>query len=238
MATRNRTVLFRKHRDAVKSVRAPLSSSASGSGGPVIEMTSLLRSNRSSYAPLSTEDPGPSSSRDAFTVGLPPAWVDDSEELAANIQRARVKMAELVKAHAKALMPSFGDGKEDQHLIEALTQEITDILRRSEKRLQKLSASGSAEDSNVRKNVQRSLATDLQNLSMDLRRKQSTYLKRLQQQKEGPDGVDLEMNFTGNKSGLEDDEFNDMGFNEHQMIKLKKGQQEREREINQVSEGA
>ena len=93
-------------------------------------------------------------SRDAFTVGLPPSWVDDSEQVAANIQRARAKMAELVKAHAKALMPSFEDGIEDQHLIEALTQEITDILRRSEKRLQKLSASGSAEDSNIRKNVQ------------------------------------------------------------------------------------
>ena len=63
MATRNRTVLYRKHRDAVKSVRAPLSSSASASAGPVIEMvsTSLLPSkNRSSYVPLSTEDPGPS----------------------------------------------------------------------------------------------------------------------------------------------------------------------------------
>lgn len=93
-------------------------------------------------------------SRDAFTVGLPPAWVDDSEEVAANIQRARIKMTGLVKAHSKALMPSFGDGREDQHMIEALTQEITDLLRRSEKRLQKLSASGSAEDSNVRKNVQ------------------------------------------------------------------------------------
>ncbi|KAG6704042.1 hypothetical protein I3843_07G111500 [Carya illinoinensis] len=235
MATRNRTVIYRKHRDAVKSVRAPLSSSASGSGGPVIEMASLLNSNRSSYAPLSTEDPGPS--RDAFTVGLPPAWVDDSEEVAANIQRARVKMAELTKAHAKALMPSFGDGKEDQRLIEALTLEITDILRRSGKRLQKLSSSGSAEDSNVRKNVQRSLATDLQNLSMDLRRKQSTYLKRLQKQKEGPEGVDLEMNFSGNKSRLEDDEFDDMSLNEHQMHKLKKSEQftvEREREINQV----
>ncbi|KAF3961131.1 hypothetical protein ACB098_10G107100 [Castanea mollissima] len=232
MATRNRTVVFRKHRDAVKSVRAPLFSSASGSGGPVIEMASLLGSNRSSYAPLSTEDPGPS--RDAFTVGLPPSWVDDSEQVAANIQRARAKMAELVKAHAKALMPSFEDGKEDQHLIEALTQEITDILRRSEKRLQKLSASGSAEDSNVRKNVQRSLATDLQNLSVDLRRKQSRYLKRLQQQKEGPDGVDLEMNLNGNKSRLEDDEFSDVGFNEQQTVKIKKGQQEREREINQV----
>ncbi|XP_030948654.1 syntaxin-43-like isoform X2 [Quercus lobata] len=232
MATRNRTVVYRRHRDAVKSVRAPLFSSASGSGGPVIEMASLLGSNRSSYAPLSTEDPGPS--RDAFTVGLPPSWVDDSEQVAANIQRARAKMAELVKAHAKALMPSFEDGKEDQHLIEALTQEITDILRRSEKRLQKLSASGSAEDSNVRKNVQRSLATDLQNLSVELRRKQSTYLKRLQQQKEGPDGVDLEMNLNGNKSSLEDDEFSDVGFNEQQMVKIKKGQQEREREINQV----
>ncbi|XP_062145211.1 syntaxin-43-like isoform X3 [Alnus glutinosa] len=146
-------------------------------------------------------------------------------------------MTELVKVHAKALMPSFGDGKEDQHMIEALTLEITDILRRSEKRLQKLSASGSAEDSNIRKNVQRSLATDLQNLSMDLRRKQSTYLKRLQQQKEGPDGVDLEMNLSGNKSRLEDDEFNDMSINDYQMRKLKKSEQitgEREREIQQV----
>ena len=66
MATRNRTVVYRRHRDAVKSVRAPLFSSASGSGGPVIEMASLLGSNRSSYAPLSTEDPGPS--RYAFFV--------------------------------------------------------------------------------------------------------------------------------------------------------------------------
>jgi syntaxin 16 len=87
-------------------------------------------------------------------VGLPPAWVDVSEEIAANVQRARIKMAELAKAHAKALMPSFGDGKEDQHLIEALTQEITGLIKRSEKKLQRLSAAGPSEDSNVRKNVQ------------------------------------------------------------------------------------
>lgn len=93
-------------------------------------------------------------SRGALTVGLPPAWVDVSEEISANVQRARVKMAELTKAHAKALMPSFGDGKEDQRLIEALTQEITGLIRKSEKRLQILSAAGPSEDSNVRKNVQ------------------------------------------------------------------------------------
>ncbi|XP_062083484.1 tlg2p-like protein a isoform X1 [Humulus lupulus] len=238
MATRNRTVQFRKHRDAVKSVRAPLSSSASGSGGPVIEMASLLGSNRSSYAPLSSEeDPGPS--RDAFTVGLPPDWVDDSEEIAANIQRARIKMSELFKAHGKALMPSFGDGREDQRTIEALTQEITNLLRKSEKRLQRFSARGSSEESNVMKNVQRSLATDLQNLSMDLRKKQSTYLKRLRQQKEGQDGVDLEMNLNDNKYRLDDDDFGDVGLSDHQVSKLKKSEkftEEREREIKQVVE--
>ncbi|EXB55048.1 hypothetical protein L484_006222 [Morus notabilis] len=193
-----------------KSVRAPTSSSTStSSGGPVIELanTSLLNPNRS-YAPLSTEDPG-NSSKGALTVGLPPAWVDVSEEISANVQRARVKMAELSKAHAKALMPSFGDGKEDQRLIEALTQEITGLIRKSEKKLQRLSATGPSEDSNVRKNVQ------------------------------GQDGVDIEMNLNGNKSRVEDDDLDDMVFNEHQLAKLKKSEAlsvEREREIQQVVE--
>ncbi|KAI8531648.1 hypothetical protein RHMOL_Rhmol11G0152600 [Rhododendron molle] len=240
MATRNRTILFRKYRDALKSVRAPASSSPSTSGGgPVIELStaSFLNPNRS-YAPLSTEDPG-SSSNGAVTVGLPPAWVDVSEEIAANVQGVRTKMAELAKAHAKALMPSFGDGKEDQRRIEALSQEITDLLKKSEKRLQRLSAGGPSEDSNVRKNVQRSLATDLQNLSMELRKKQSTYLKRLRLQKEGPDGIDLEMNLNGNNSRTAEDDLDDLGFSEHQMTKLRKSEAftaEREREIQQVVE--
>ena len=90
-------------------------------------------------------------------MGLPPAWVDVSEEIQANVQRARTKMAELAKAHAKALMPSFADGKEEQRAIESLTHEITDLIKRSERRLQRLSATGPSEDSNVRKNVQVSL---------------------------------------------------------------------------------
>ncbi|RWV99534.1 hypothetical protein GW17_00037555 [Ensete ventricosum] len=168
MTTRNRTPLYKKYRDALRSVRVPVascspshagpsssasSSSSAGRGGPVIEMvsTSLLHPNRS-YAPVSTEDPG--NSRGHLMVGLPPAWVDLSEEISANMQRAQTKISELVKVHEKALMPSFGDGKEDQHTIEVLTQEITDLLKRSEKRLMKLSPSGPSEESNVRRNVQ------------------------------------------------------------------------------------
>lgn len=241
MATRNRTILYKKYRDAFKSVRVPAGSSqfSSSGRGPVIELstTSLLNPNRS-YAPLSTEDPGTSSSG-LVTVGLPPAWVDVSEEIAANVQQVRTKMAELAKAHAKALMPSFGDGKEDQRRIEGLTHQITDLLKTSEKRLHRLSKAGPSEDSNVRKNVQRSLATDLQNLSMEFRKKQSTYLKQLRQQKESPDGVDLEMNLNESHSTRGSDDLDEYGFNEHQMSKLKKSEAftaEREREIQQVVE--
>ncbi|KAK9070930.1 hypothetical protein SSX86_009498 [Deinandra increscens subsp. villosa] len=248
MATRNRTFLFRRYRDALKGVRVPPGRSnavpSSSGGGPVIEMSNTtstpLRKPHRSYAPLSTEDPA-TSTVGTPTVGLPPAWVDVSEELAANIQQARSKMAELAKAHAKALMPSFGDGKEDQHRIEALTFEVTDLLKKTEKRLRKLSAAGGPfEDSTIRKNVQRSLASDLQNLSMELRRKQSNYLKRIKKQKEGSDGVDLEMNLDGKPSVREDDDgFDGMSFNNHQMAKLKKSEAltvEREKEIQQVAE--
>ncbi|GAU18286.1 hypothetical protein TSUD_201740 [Trifolium subterraneum] len=266
MATRNRTLLFRKYRDALKSVRAPSASSPpskSSAGGPVIELvsTTLLNQNRS-YAPLSTEDPGNSSKGiNPITVGLPPAWVDVSEEISANVQRARTKMAELSKAHSEALMPSFVDGKDKQHAIESLTHEITDLIKRSEKRLRRLAATGPSEDSNVRKNVQkrlrrlaatgpsedsnvrknvqRSLATDLQSLSVELRKKQSSYLKRLRLQKEDQDGVDLEINMNGSKSRYEDVDLDNMIFNEHQMAKLKKSEAftvEREKEIQQVVE--
>ncbi|KAK1417723.1 hypothetical protein QVD17_26857 [Tagetes erecta] len=245
MATRNRTFVFRRYRDALKSVRNPSnvvsSSSSSSSTSGVIEMsnaTTLLKQTRS-YVPLSTDDPG-TSNVGAPTVGLPPAWVDVSEQLAANIQRARLKMVDLSKAHAKALMPSFGDGKEDQHRIEALTYEVTDLIKKSEKRLRKLSAGGPFEDSTIRKNVQRSLASDLQSLSVELRRKQSNYLKGLkQQQKEGSDGADLEMNLNGKHSIREDDGFDGMSFSKHQMAKLKKSEAltvEREKEIQQVAE--
>ncbi|KAL8171804.1 hypothetical protein V2J09_023608 [Rumex salicifolius] len=232
MATRNRTILFRKYRDALKSVRGPASSPQNG--GIELAGSSLLNHN-SKYTPLSTEDPG--SSRGAVAVGLPPAWVDVSEDVASNVQRAKQKMAELSKAHAKALMPTFGDGKEDQHRIETLTREITDLLKKSEKSLLRLSAGGPSEDSNIRKNVQRSLATDLQKLSLELRKKQSAYLKRLQLLKEGQDSDDLEMKFGGNKSKLEDDNLDELVFNERQMANLKNDESfalERDREIQQV----
>ena len=64
-------MIFRKYRDALKTVRAPTSSGGGRGNGPVIEMVnaSLLHPNRS-YTPLSTEDPGNSRSLFSFLFSL------------------------------------------------------------------------------------------------------------------------------------------------------------------------
>ncbi|XP_050381059.1 syntaxin-43-like isoform X3 [Argentina anserina] len=148
-------------------------------------------------------------------------------------------MTELSKAHAKALLPKFVDGRDDQRLIESLTQEITGLITRSQKRLQRLSAAGPSEDANVRKNVQVSLATDLQSLSNELRKKQSNYLKSLKRQNEGQDGVDLEMNLNGSRSRMDGDDADETMYHERETAQIKKHEAftaEREREIHQVVE--
>lgn len=88
-------------------------------------------------------------------MSLPPAWVDVSEQVQADMQNIRIKMAELAKAHGRALMPTFDDESGDQQTVELLSNEITKLLRKSEQRLQQLSkVPGSQEDANLRRNVQ------------------------------------------------------------------------------------
>lgn len=247
MATRNRTALFKKYRDALRDVKKPSSSSEAststsgyGGKGPVIQLSTapFLQQHAHNYTPLSTDD-ADTNRGDAVVIGLPPAWVDISEEIATNMQRARSKIAVLTKSYAKALMPTFGDTTADQHAIEELTQEITRLLKRSEQMLQKLSGQGLSEDANVQKNVQRSLATDLQALSMEFRKQQNAYLQRLRQQKDGSDEVDMGMHLNGPKTRYEDDQSFDSGFSTQQLARMKKTEvltAEREREILQIVE--
>lgn len=244
MATRNRTPLFRKYRDALRQVRVSSSSglpssSSSLSGGPVIEMaTAPFLNQKAGYNALSTIDiDNPRAG--AVAMSLPPVWVDTSEDISNNMQQARVKMNELVKAHAKALRPTFGDNKEEQHMIESLTHEITRLLKKCEKSLQQLSTGkGPNEDATLRKNVQRSLATNLQSLSMEFRKQQKGYLERLQRQQDVPVGSDLGMNLNEHRAiSIDDDD--DLGFGRQHLSRVKKAEKmtiEREKEISQIVE--
>eukprot|EP00850_Spirogloea_muscicola_P005450 SM000025S08345 [mRNA] locus=s25:128329:130579:- [translate_table: standard] len=243
MATRNRTAAFLKYREAVKQSRPFMAASGAASAVELVDLkdaSALLpgTSRSDGYKSISTTD------ADSFRGApggvaqtLPPAWVDISDEVAAEMARVRTKMAELAKAHARALMPSFLDGKTPQeHTIEVLTQEITRMLKRCEQLLQRLSrGSDLKEDSSIRKNVQRSMATDLQALSMEFRKQQKTYLQKLRRQQEGPSSGGL-LDIPPAKSAM-DDGLAENGFSDRQLEKLKETEaisQEREAEIIQI----
>jgi syntaxin 16 len=82
-------------------------------------------------------------------MNLPPGWVDISDQVSADMQQARSKMAELAKAHSRALMPSFDDTSKQERAIEFLSQQITKQLSRP--------TGPSEQDANIRKNVQVSI---------------------------------------------------------------------------------
>ncbi|XP_024515189.1 syntaxin-41 [Selaginella moellendorffii] len=236
MATRNRTALFRKYRTALQQVR-PASASTSAQGA-VVELSNapLLRGAASGYNRLSTVDVD-GSREGVVSVGLPPPWVDVSEEVAIDMQKIRSKMGELAKAHARALMPTFDDikGKGQEHNIELMSQDITRLLKKCEQKLRQLSQDrGHSEDMKLRVNVQRSLATDLQTLSVEFRKHQKGYLQRLQQQQQQE-----RASITASYERGKEDEFYDPGFNEQQMSRLKKAEvlsEEREKEVQQIME--
>lgn len=97
--------------------------------------------------------------RAVTAMNLPPAWVDISDQVSADMQRARGKMAELSKAHSRALMPTFDDSLKEEHTIELLSQQITKLLKKCEQKLQQLSkgTGPSEQDASIRKNVQVSI---------------------------------------------------------------------------------
>ncbi|CAK9257951.1 unnamed protein product [Sphagnum jensenii] len=240
MATRNQTALFKRYRESLQNARRPFVATGGPGGGGSIELVEAPLLNQGGprgYNAIVGDDAGSNSSRAGgmATINLPPAWVDISDQVSADMQRVQGKMVELTKAHSRALMPTFDDTSGEEHTIELLSREITRLLKKAEQRLQQLSTgtAASQQDANIRKNVQRSLATDLQALSTDYRKQQKGYLQKLQQQQEGQsvdDGIGM-----GKKVRQDDDD----GFSEVQMAQLRQTEAlsvEREKEITEIVE--
>ncbi|CAM6094662.1 unnamed protein product [Calypogeia fissa] len=238
MATRNQTALFNKYRDALRDVR-PGSGTTTGRRGSTIELTEVFGGPKG-YTTLNTDDDSEATRAGSVSVSLPPAWVDISDEVSSEMNKVKSKMADLAKSHGRALMVSFDDNIGEQRTIELLTAEITRALKKCEQKLRRLSGGqGVSGDETLRKNVQRSLATDLQALSMDFRKLQKGYLAKLRLQNEGQSGADLNMGFGQQKTRDAEDDFDDEGFNSTQMRQLKQNEAmsaEREREITQIVE--
>lgn len=93
----------------------------------------------------------------------------------------------------------------------------------------------------VRKNVQRACATDLQKLSIEFRKQQKDYLNKVKAQKEREQGGaiggwDL-LSGGGSEEATEEDK--DLGFSQSQLLQVKQSEnmaQEREEEVKKIVE--
>ncbi|KAJ6072630.1 hypothetical protein N7467_010715 [Penicillium canescens] len=122
---------------------------------------------------------------------LPPRWVDVQEEVSELLADIAQKSSQLDKLHQKHLLPGFGDEdlrKQDEGVIECLTQDITRAFHDCQRAIQRIEtmvldsrAQGgvSSGEETMAKNIQISLAARVQEASARFRKKQSTYLRKL-----------------------------------------------------------
>merc|ERR1711977_108595 len=145
-------------------------------------------------------------------------------------------MGELTRIHKTALKPTFDDsGDNAQQMIEVMTREITALFRKAERKLKSLSQyqSPSSDNSRLIRNVQQSIAAELQKLSQEFRKQQKGYLQRLRKQQEV---VALSPTF-GGPSLLDDNGDFDSGFTESQILKSRESENlvvEREKDIQTI----
>ncbi|EEP78449.1 conserved hypothetical protein [Uncinocarpus reesii 1704] len=120
---------------------------------------------------------------------LPPRWLDVQDEVTELLRDIAHKSSQLDRLHQKHVLPSFGDEdvrREEEGVIERLTQEITRAFHSCQRNIQKIetmvrdarqAGTVSRGEETMAKNLQISMAAKVQEASASFRKKQSTYLK-------------------------------------------------------------
>lgn len=120
---------------------------------------------------------------------LPPRWVDVQDEVTDLLAEITKKSAQLDKLHQKHVLPGFDDDhvkKEEEAVIERLTQDITKGFHGCQRAIQRVDMMirdaqqhgvVSKGDETMARNLQISLASRVQEVSAGFRKKQSNYMK-------------------------------------------------------------
>lgn len=99
--------------------------------------------------------------------------------------RIKNKFKQLALIHDKHLnRPTLDDNIDEEKSIDLLTQEITQMLNQSQSKIRKLSIrsnnlTSSSTDQRLTRNIVKSLASQLQELTTTFRSNQSSYLKSI-----------------------------------------------------------
>lgn len=168
-------------------------------------------------------------------------WTNLSQDVQYDMTKIQEKIEELLVMHDRHLTrPTLDDTFDEEQNIEICTQEITQLFYRCNGTLKKLGKSMhrcNDQEKVLLKNAISSHATSLQQLSLDFRKKQSTYMKKLKAREERSHHY-----FNSNTAIMveEDDisdDFFERGFSNDQVAIVKQNSvnvEQREEEIRSV----
>lgn len=156
-------------------------------------------------------------------AALAPQYVEFKDLCRRDMQEIKERMTALRSLHGRASLSKFDDSKDEEAEVEIATQQMTKLFRRCEARLQDFSRNPapSKADDKVQKNVQRTLAVELQRLSIQFRKQQKQYLQRLRardgQSSSAAGALDI-LDASRAAGGDEDVSFIDPGFSNQQAL--------------------
>ena len=120
---------------------------------------------------------------------LPPRWIDVQDEVTELLEGIAKKASDLEKLHQKHVLPGFDDEDvkaREEMMIEKMTQEITRGFHQCQSAIQriemmvrdaKFQGNVTQADETMARNIQINLASRVQEVSANFRKKQSHYLK-------------------------------------------------------------
>lgn len=108
------------------------------------------------------------------------------EEIHDDIGAIKQKMSELTQKHADHIQVRFGTANDDEKQIEILTAQITKLYQQARIKVERIGKGqvAQSDEAIMRSNIQKALASDLQDLSGEFRKSQESYLQALQSRKE------------------------------------------------------
>jgi len=173
MASRNRTLVFIQFRNEKKSMKSNHSSYKSDSSKSTLLGKGKYEDNEDDIE-LGTVKMKPS---------IPPGWMSVIDDVKYDISKIKQNTEKLADHHKSRLMISFEDSGKDEQSIQVLTEYITKLFHDCQSKIQKICPPKSDEvlspEAQEKKNVQSSLALELQELSTKFRSMQREYLQKL-----------------------------------------------------------
>lgn len=170
-------------------------------------------------------------------TALPPQWIESAEEAREELQKIKEQLVLLTKAQKKRLLKVFEDDGSPDKDCQAISGRITQHIRRCEQSIHQVKARGvcaGGKDREFRENVQRNLATQLQQWSQQFRQSQKQYAGEITRRQR-----DVDVYWTnGEGRGSSRNDVVDSGFTEQQLLEVDsmEGQiTQRTEEITQIA---